>query len=94
MKGNKMIYNFYTKEAYSEKNREILEKTGKDGGFLTFNQARKLGGKVRKGEKSIARLSRFVNEEYNKKKKEFENGFRSYCVFHVSQVDFTENKDA
>jgi antirestriction protein ArdC len=88
-----MFYNFYTKEAYSERNAEILKSSGLTGGFLTFNQARKLGGQVRKGSKCVARLSRFVEQEINKKTNQLENGFRSYPVFHISQIDFKEEQN-
>ena len=38
-KGANMYYNYFTKNEYQGKNIEILQATGKTGGFCTFNQA-------------------------------------------------------
>ena len=38
-----MYYNAYTQKHYEGKNVEILKSTGLTGGFMTFNQAYKLG---------------------------------------------------
>jgi antirestriction protein ArdC len=80
-----MYYNLYTKQTFSGKNLEKLEATNLKGGFCTFNQARKLGGKVIKGSKAVTKLSRMITEGK-------ENEFRSYSVFHQSQIQF--NKEA
>ena len=88
-----MYFNYFTKEEYSERNSKILSESGYTGGFLTFNQARKLGAKIRKGSKCVARLSRFIDKELNQKTDQLENGFRSYPVFHISQVDFKEEQN-
>ena len=76
-----MYYNIYTKKSFSGKNREKLEATNLTGGFCTFNQAIKLGGKVIKGSKAVTKLSRMIIEGK-------ENEFRSYPVFHQSQIEF------
>ena len=88
-----MFYNFFTKEEYTGKNVEILKQSGYTGGFLTFNQARKMRASVRKGEKCVAKLIRYVDDQYNKKKETWENGFRTYAIFHISQVDFKEEQN-
>ena len=76
-------YNIYTKQPFSGKNLEKLESTKLTGGFCTFNQARKLGGKVIKGSKAVCKLSRLIIEGK-------ENEFRSYSVFHQSQIQFNK----
>tara|TARA_R100001440_G_scaffold74497_1_gene100039 strand:- start:562 stop:810 length:249 start_codon:yes stop_codon:yes gene_type:complete len=79
-------FNIYTKQSFSGKNLEKLQNTNLKGGFCTFNQARKLGGKVIKGSKAVCKLSRMITEGK-------ENEFRSYPVFHESQIEFRkENK--
>ena len=74
-------YNLYTKKPFSGKNLEKLEATNLEGGFRTFNQARKLGAKVIKGSKAVCKLSRIVTQGK-------EDEFRSYSVFHQSQIEF------
>jgi len=81
--GDIMYYNIYTKKEFSGKNLEKLQSTNLQGGFCTFNQARKLGGKVIKGSKAVTKLSRMVMDG-----KQME--FRSYPVFHVSQIEFNK----
>ena len=54
----KMYYNALTKKNYEGKNVEILKSTGLIGGFMTFNQAYKLGYKIPKGTKAIAKLNK------------------------------------
>ena len=76
-----MYYNLYTKQTFSGKNLEKLEATNLKGGFCTFNQARKLKAKVIKGSKAVCKLSRMITEGK-------ENEFRSYPVFHESQIEF------
>ena len=78
-----MYYNLYTKQTFSGKNLEKLEATNLKGGFCTFNQARKLGGKVIKGSKAVCKLSRLITESKD-------NEFRSYSVFHQSQIQFNK----
>ena len=73
-------YNLYTKESFQGKNLERLEATKLTGGFCTFNQARKMGAKVIKGSKAVARLTRVVQDLGN------DSEFRSYPVFHQSQI--------
>ena len=81
--GDIMYYNIYTKKEFSGKNLEKLQSTNLQGGFCTFNQARKMGAKVIKGSKAVVKLSRMVVDG-----KEME--FRSYPVFHVSQIEFNK----
>lgn len=88
-----MFYNYFTNEEYSGKNIELLQATGLTGGFLTFNQARKLGAKVRKGSKCVARLVRHVSDQPNLRTGKLETSFRSYPVFHISQVELKEEKN-
>ena len=68
---------------------EILEATGLKGGFLTFNQAMKLGYKIPKGTKTIAKLIRPMLEEVevNKGKWEVKQSGRLFPVFHKSQLE-------
>ena len=74
-------YNLYTKQSFTGKNLEKLKDTKLEGGFCTFNQARKLGAKVIKGSKAVCKLSRIVSQGK-------EDEFRSYSVFHQSQIEF------
>lgn len=76
-------YNLYTKKPFTGKNLEKLQSTNLDGGFCTFNQARKLGAQIIKGSKAVAKLSRMVEDGK-------EQQFRSYCVFHSSQIQFNK----
>lgn len=76
-------YNLYTKQTFTGKNLEKLQSTNLEGGFCTFNQARKLGAKVIKGSKAVCKLSRLIAEGK-------ENEFRSYSVFHQSQIEFNK----
>ncbi len=78
-----MYYNLYTKKSFSGINLERLQATNLTGGFCTFNQARKMKAKVIKGSKAVARLTRLVTEGK-------EDEFRTYPVFHSSQIQFRE----
>ena len=80
-----MYYNLYTNKQFTGKNLDILESTGLEGGFCTFNQARKMGAQVIKGSKAVAKLSRMVQDGK-------ETEFRSYPVFHESQIQKKEDK--
>lgn len=94
--GNKMFYNEYTKKPYQGKNVETLEKTGMTGGFLTFNQAVKMGGIVPKGTKAVAKLTKpliDLREGINGKLEEKISG-RKFSVFHISQIQFENKGDA
>ena len=91
-----MFYNEYTKKHYQGKNIEILQKTGLTGGFLTFNQAFKMGGIIPKGTKAVAKLIKPVidiQELKNGKLQEKLSG-RKFPVFHISQVQFEDKGDA
>ena len=78
------FYNFrdssYHSNTIQGKNLERLEATKLTGGFCTFNQARKMGAKVIKGSKAVARLTRLVQDAGK------DSEFRSYPVFHQSQI--------
>jgi len=73
---------------------EILEGTKLEGGFLTFLQARKLGGTIPKGTKSVAKLIKPMLELKEIKKGQLEEKMsgRKYSVFHISQVEFKEGE--
>ena len=82
--------NFITGVAYSGKNQmELLESGFSDLRFLTFNQARKAGLKVKKGSKGIPLVRIVVKEVMNPKtgkleKKKLPKGF---TVFNISQTE-------
>jgi antirestriction protein ArdC len=76
-----MYYNLYTKKSFQGINLEKLQATNLKGGFCTFNQARKMKAKVIKGSKSVARLVRKIQDGKTEE-------YRSYPVFHVSQIQF------
>ena len=87
-----MYYNEYTKKHYQGKNVEILKATGLTGGFLTFNQAFKLGGVILKGTKAVAKLTKplpEIKEMPNGKLTEVISG-RKHPIFHISQVVFDQ----
>ena len=91
-KGNTMFYNEYTKKEYAGMNIEILAKTGLKGGFLTFNQAKKLGGFIKKGSKAVAKISTPIFDNYvvNGETINQFNSARKVAVFHVSQIEFNK----
>ena len=83
-----MYYNYFTGNEYQGKNIEILEATGRTGGFCTFNQAITNGYSVPKGTKAIAKLIRpmiDLVEKPNGKLEEKQSG-RKFSVFHISQL--------
>ena len=87
-KGANMYYNYFTKNEYQGKNIEILQATGKTGGFCTFNQAVTNGYSVPKGTKAIAKLIRPMVDLVtlpNGKFEEKQSG-RKFSVFHISQL--------
>ena len=73
------MLNFTTQKEYQGSNIDQL--TGLGTEFCTFNQARKIGAKVIKGSKAVCKLSRIVTQGKD-------NEFRSYSVFHQSQIEF------
>ena len=91
-KGNTMFYNEYTKKEYAGMNIEILAKTGLKGGFLTFNQAKKLGGFIKKGSKAVAKINTPIFDNYvvNGETINQFNSARKVAVFHVSQIEFNK----
>lgn len=94
--GQTMFYNEYTKQPYQGKNVEILEKTGFKGGFLTFNQAFKMGGIIPKGTKAIAKLTKPVIDLQELKDGSLQEKIsgRKFSVFHISQIQFEDKGDA
>ncbi len=84
-----MYYNEETKRPYSGKNIEILESTGFKGGFMTFRQAIKLGYKVPKGTKAVAKIIRPMEEfkEQSDGSSKVEMSGRKFPVFHKSQLE-------
>lgn len=89
-----MYFNYFTKKPFQGKNIEILENTNLTGGFLTFLQARKLGGAIPKGTKSVAKLIMPMLELKANTKGQLEEKMsgRKYSVFHISQVEFKEGE--
>lgn len=89
-----MFYNELTKKYYQGKNVEILQATGFTGGFLTFNQANKLGGVIPKGTKAVAKLIKpmFDLVELKNGKLEERLSGRKFSVFHISQVEFKKEQ--
>lgn len=85
-------YNEYTKKYYQGKNIEILQATGLVGGFLTFNQARLMGGAIPKGTKAVAKLIKPMFDLVETKGGKLEERLtgRKFSVFHVSQVEFNK----
>lgn len=83
-----MFYNLYTEKDYQGKNIEILKATGLTGGFLTFNQAIKLGFKIPKGTKAIAKLNKphWKLEKLANGKLEEKLSASKFPVFHESQL--------
>jgi len=86
-------YNAVTKRQYNGINVPILWGTGgakgyAGGGWLTFNQARKAGGMVRKGERGtmIVFAQQVTRENDDGKTRSFPI-LKSFTVFHVSQCD-------
>lgn len=92
---NQMFYNEYTKKDYQGKNVEILKATGLTGGFLTYNQARNMGGVIPKGTKAVAKLTKPLIDLVETKNGLLEEKLsgRKFSVFHVSQVEF-DNKES
>lgn len=80
-----MYHNIYSNKEYTGVNKERLQQTGLSGGFCTFAQARKMGAVVIKGSKAVAKLSRIVQDGK-------EQEWRSYPVFHESQIQRKEDK--
>ena len=83
-----MFFNLYTKKNYEGKNVEILQATGLTGGFCTLNQASKLGLRVPKGTKAVAKLNKPYWDvvEVGNGKLEERFSARKFSVFHKSQL--------
>ena len=76
-----MYYNYFTKNEYKGKNIEILEATGKTGGFCTFNQAITNGYSIAKLIRPMVDLVELPNGKIDHK----QSG-RKFSVFHISQL--------
>jgi antirestriction protein ArdC len=90
--------NYISRNSYSGINLLLLEKPGE---YLTFNQAKKLGGHIKKGSKSemiiyYKMLEKIVEEENEKGKtkkvKKKIPFLRYYKVFHIEDVEGVESK--
>ena len=79
-----------TGKPYSFVNQMMLSKSGE---YLTFNQVKEVGGKVRKGEKSeqVVFYSPLEIEDKDGNKKKIPY-LKYYNVFHISQCDGVEPK--
>jgi antirestriction protein ArdC len=100
IKENKMkktYINYVTKIAYTGKNVDILKKCGYEGEFITYNQAIRIGGHVKLGEKSIASLVRKLDSyDKNGVMDPTKSPIKRFAVFHISQCELPEveiNKD-
>lgn len=86
-------YSRSTGKPYNMINQFLLDKPGE---WLTFQQAKKEGGKVKKGEKATHILSWIVKKsevEENENKKEKLSFFKKFTpVFHISQCEGIEPK--
>jgi len=90
--------NYVSRNSYSGVNLLLLEKPGE---YLTFNQAKKLGGHVKKGSKSemviYYKMLKKTVEEKNERGvvEEVEKKIpflRYYRVFHIDDVEGVESK--
>lgn len=95
----KLPSNFESNNQYSGMNiLTLLSKGFKDSRWLTFHQISKLGGKVKKGEKStpIFFMKPTEKEELNEETGEMENKkffiMQSYNVFNIEQCEGIEYK--
>lgn len=84
---------------YEGVNPLILSMTGKQGEFITFNQCKAEGGKVKKGAKSstIVFWTQFVKEtdeldENGEKIKKIIPVLKTYNVFHISDCEGIKQK--
>lgn len=89
-KGQKAI-NYVSRKEYQGINTLLLPFPGE---YLTFNQIRKLGGKVKKGEKSSMIVFYKFIEKKNKDGEVTETFplLRYYNVFHLSQTEDIDTK--
>ncbi len=85
--------NYVTKQSYTGENVNKLYLSGFNKNpvneFITFNQCIKIGGKVPKGTKACAILSRYIHEDESLKDMPI---IKRFAVFHVSQVELPELK--
>lgn len=88
--------NYVSRKSYSGVNLLLLEKPGE---YLTFNQVKKLNGKIKKGSKSsmviyFKILEKNTGEKTPEGKDEIEKipMLRYYKVFHIDDVEGIESK--
>ena len=93
--GENAAIGYNSRRAYSLLNQWLLEEPGE---YLTFNEIQKLGGKVRKGEKSKFIVFYTVYKTVVKDKETGEDKTRSrsvlryYNVFHINQTEGIPSK--
>lgn len=91
-----MPHNVGTGRAYSGINVMLLWMSGySSNGWLTFEQAKKLGGSVRKGEKGTMvtlykKIQITENKNTSEEKKKQIGMIKGFTVFNVEQCDFPE----
>jgi antirestriction protein ArdC len=84
------MFNFVTGKAYTGNNAVELANSGfEDMRFMTFNQARANGRKVKKGSEGIKLCRIVVREELNKKtgKLEKKKAPKYFTVFNIAQTE-------
>lgn len=97
-------YNYSTGKPYQGLNSLLTALATSEGGYsknawLTFNQANKLGGRIRKGSAGLPLTSyRFVEKKNEDGKDESYPCLTSFIVFNVADIegiafDFAEGKD-
>lgn len=97
-------YNYSTGKPYQGLNSLLTALATSEGGYsknawLTFNQANKLGGRIRKGSAGLPLTSyRFVEKKDKDGKDESYPCLNSFIVFNVADIegiafDFAEGKD-
>lgn len=90
--GSNLAFNRITKKPYIFFNQMMLPEGGE---YATFNQWKKLGGKVKKGEHGYPIIGmgskKVIEEDANGEEVEKTKVFRKYStVFHISQVEGVE----
>jgi len=85
-------YNFESRRPYNGMNTFLLPQAG---GYVTFKQAQKMGGKIKKGEKGHMitfwrMLKRTEKDENGDRKESVFPLLRYYTVFHLSQTEGIE----
>jgi antirestriction protein ArdC len=100
---SKDLINYVTRNPYHGVNRLLL---GEEGEYMTFNQARKAEGKIKKGTKGrmIIKFKPFIPKEDKKKAEELEAQGKSIehlkriyvgydYVYHIKDIEGIESKN-